>query len=150
MNALRRVVRIFCLLPLVTGSLDLVQGVRVLRPAGAVIPDRVADDPALNSQIKFLGAIWLGYGPTLWRVNADPRANAGLFRLLLGIFFLSGVGRAAAAVQFGRPGRPFTGAMVLELLGAPLLLLWHRVALREADSRLPRGRFTTPMGGDPR
>jgi hypothetical protein len=106
LNALKRVVRVFCLVPLITGPLDLVQGIRALRPVGAVIPDRVA---------------------------ADPRANAGLFRLLLSVLCLSGIGRAAAAVQFGRPGRLFTGAMVLELVGAPLLLLWHHVELRKAD-----------------
>lgn len=149
MNALTRVVRIFCLLPLVTGPLDLAQGVRVLRPASAMIPERVAADPALNSEVKFFGAIWFGYGLTLWRASADPRANAGLFRLLLGILFLSGIGRAAAAVQFGRPGRLFAGAMVLELVGAPLLLLWHRVALRQAEQRRPLGPTAT-TGGDPR
>ncbi len=133
MRPLRLVVRIFCLLPLLTGSLDLVKGIPTLRQGGAVIPEGVAVDPALNSQIGFWGAIWLGYGLTLWRASADPRANAGLLRLQLGILFLSGVGRASAAVRFGLPGGPLRGAMVLELVGAPLLLLCHRVLLGRAD-----------------
>jgi len=149
LTARQRVVRIFCLLPFGTGSRDLGQGVRALRPAGAVVPDRVAVEPALHGQVKFLGAIWFGYGLPLWRASADPRANARLFRLLLGILFLSGIGRAAAAVQFGRPGRLFTGAMVLELVGAPLMLRWHRVALRQTVQRRPLGPTTTTRGADP-
>lgn len=133
MNAIRNVVRVSCLLPCATGLLDMVRGVRALSPAGAVIPGRVATDPVINSQFKFLGAIWFGYGLTLWRASADLHANAGLFRLLMGILFLSGIGRAAAAVEFGRPGPLFTGAMVLELVGAPLVLLWHHVEVRKTD-----------------
>ena len=127
------VVRVFCLLPLLTGTLDLVKAIPPLRQGGAVIPESVADDPALNSQIGFRGAIWRGYGLTLWRADADPRANAGLLQLQLGILFLSGIGRASAAIQFGLPGGPLPGAMALELIGAPLLLLWHRARLRRAD-----------------
>lgn len=135
MDALKLVLRLVCLLPLVTGANDLAQGVRALGPAGAVIPARVAADPVLNSQFKFFGAVWFGWGLTLWRASADPRADAGLLRLLMGILFLSGLGRASAALQLGHPGRLSTGAMVLELVGAPLLLLWHRVALRGDDRR---------------
>ncbi len=135
MNALRLVIRVLCLLPFATGLLDLLRGAAYLRSGGAVIPDAVAADPVLNSQVKFWGAIWLGYGLTLWRTSSDLRANAGLFRLLMGVLFLSGVGRGAAAIQFGRPGRALEGAMGLELIGTPLLLLWHRTALRGADRR---------------
>ena len=133
MRALRLVVRVFCLLPFATGALDLVRGASYLRSGGAVIPDPAAADPVLNSQVKFWGAIWLGFGLTLWRTTSDLRANAGLFRLLMGILVLSGTGRATAAIQFGRPGRALEGAMALELVGVPLLLLWHRVELRRAD-----------------
>lgn len=132
LRRLRLVVRIFCLLPLLTGTLDFVKGVPTLRRGGAVIPDNVAKDPALNSQIGFWGAIWLGYGLTLWRASADPRADAGLLRLQLGILFLSGIGRASAAIRFGPPSRPLREAMVLELVGPPVLLLWHRVLLGRA------------------
>lgn len=83
MDALKLVLRLFCLLPLVTGANDVAQGIRALGPAGAVIPDRVAADPVLNSQFKFFGAVWFGWGLTLCRASADPRADAGLLRLLI-------------------------------------------------------------------
>ncbi len=57
MNAPRPVIRVFCLLPFATGVLDLVKGASYLLSGGAAIPDAVAADPVLNSQVKFWGAI---------------------------------------------------------------------------------------------
>ncbi len=51
----------------------------------------------------------------------------------MGVLILSGAGRGAAAIQFGRPGRALEGAMGLELIGIPHLLLWNRTELRRAD-----------------
>ncbi|WP_210203734.1 hypothetical protein [Phyllobacterium sophorae] len=58
--------------------------------------------------------------------------NAGWFRGLLGILFLSGLARGAAALQFGLPGRALNAAIVAELVGVPLLLAWHTALTRKA------------------
>jgi len=59
---LKRAVRIFCVVPIATGTLDLVLGAAVLRRAGADIPDSLTTDPVVNNQIGFWGAIWFGFG----------------------------------------------------------------------------------------
>ncbi len=50
---LKRAVRIFCVVPIATGTLDLVLGAAVLRRAGADIPDSLTTDPVVNNQIGF-------------------------------------------------------------------------------------------------
>ena len=40
--------------------------------------------------------------------------------------FLGGLGRLASAVTVGAPTAPLVGFAVLEVVGAPLMLLWHR------------------------
>lgn len=136
MNALVIAVRIFCFLPFLTGLADLLLGARVLGIAGLMVPDTIASDPALNSQIGFWGAIWFGTGLLLWKATADLAANRDWFLLLCGIVFLSGVARAIAAVRFGLPPAPLTAAMALELIGMPLAVAWHRAVLRRPD-RMP-------------
>jgi hypothetical protein len=129
MNALVIVVRIFCLLPFVTGLADLVLGPQVFGPLGLTFPAAIVSDPALNSQIGFWGAIWFGMALLLWKCTTDLVENQGWFYLLCGILFLSGVGRAIAAIRFGLPPAPLSAAMALELIGIPPVILWHRFLL---------------------
>lgn len=127
------VLRIFCVLPFVTGVLDLFIGARIFALSGTEIPASVVTDPNLNNQIKFWGAIWFGYGLSLWWVSSDLRQRATLFRILMYTLLLSGLGRALSVYQYG-PGSAFsTGAMLVELLGSVALLVWHGRLLGRAD-----------------
>ncbi len=47
---LKRAVRIFCVVPIATGTLDLVLGAAVLRRAGADIPDSLTTDQVLTTK----------------------------------------------------------------------------------------------------
>ena len=134
MNALVIVVRIFCLLPFATGLADLVLGPRVFGPLGLTFPAAIMSNPALNSQIGFWGAIWFGMTLLLWKCTTDLVKNRDWFYLLCGILFLSGVGRAIAAIRFGLPPAPLTAAMLLELIGIPLVVLWHRFLLNRLSN----------------
>jgi hypothetical protein len=130
MQRLATVVKIFCLLPFLTGGADLVDGVALLHTAGSRLDGEIRTDPVLNSQIRFWGAIWFGYGIILWRTTSDLRKNAGLFKVLCAILALSGLGRLVSAIQFGSPGAVLTGAMAIELFGAAGLWSWHASSLR--------------------
>jgi hypothetical protein len=132
MQWLKTVVQILCLLPLITGAMDLVMGARVLNAAGAALSVEALSDPILNSQIRFWGAIWFGFGVVLWVVARDLHGNALWFRLLCGVLLISGIGRAVSMLQFGLPSPPLIGATVIELVGIPLLLWWHSNALRKS------------------
>lgn len=132
MRWLKTVVQILCLIPLITGAMDLVAGARVLSAGGAALSGEALSDPVVNSQIRFWGAIWFGFGLALWVVARDLRSNAPWFRLLCGVLVISGIGRAVSMLQFGLPSPPLIGATALELVCIPLLLWWHSHALRKS------------------
>ncbi len=120
------ILRVFCLLPFLTGAADLLWGTKILELGGAVLPQQVISDPTFNNQVKFWGAIWFGYGAALWWTSSRLRADAVMFRILIGTLFLSGVGRALSVFLYGWGGPLLTAAMVIELLGPVILWFWHR------------------------
>lgn len=136
LRALAIGLRVFCALPFVTGAADLLIGVKVLTLTGAVIPPPVDVDPILNSEIKFWGAIWFGFGLILWYASRDLRQHAPLFRLLMGILVFSGLGRALSAVQFGAGSTLMFSFMVFELTAPIAVMVWHRRLLCQASGAL--------------
>ncbi len=100
MQRLATVVKIFCLVPFITGAADLVDGVALLKAAGSPIDGEIRTDPIMNSQVRFWGAIWFGYGILLWRTTSDLRKDADLFRILCAILALSGLGRFVSTIQY--------------------------------------------------
>jgi xanthosine utilization system XapX-like protein len=131
MKYLKLSVRILSVIPCLTGLLDLVLGVKAMVVSGGMLHDSAVSDASLNSQIRFFGAIWLGIGVLLWRCSADLKVNASLFQTIVWILILSGVGRLMSFLQFGMPSPPLFAAMLLELLGMPLLLWWHAWVLKQ-------------------
>ena len=129
MQRLKIAVRAFCVVAFATGFVDLFAGVKLLIFGGGHL-DGVANDPVLNSQVGFWGAIWFGFGLILWRASTHLHDEADLFRILCGIITLSGVARLVAAIMYGLPGPVLTAAMVLELVAGVGYFAWHRVLLR--------------------
>ena len=132
MHALKLAVRTLCIVPLVTGAIDIFNGVGLLIFGGAHL-ESVASDPVLNSQAGFWGAIWFGFGVILWRASSHLRDEADLFRLLSGTIALSGLARLGAAFAYGLPGPVLTVAMMVELTTGVGFLLWHASNLRHPD-----------------
>jgi hypothetical protein len=131
LNKLKVVVRILCLVPLLTGLIDLVLGAGALSSVGVDLSRTVLENATLNSQLRFFAAIWFGFGVMLWIVAGDLVQHATGFKLMCWILILSGVGRLASIMQFGLPAPPFIGAAFLELAGIPLLLIWHSQLIRK-------------------
>ena len=96
--------------------------------AGAQLGQAV-NDPILNSQIGFRGAIWFGFGLIWWWASSHLHDEPGLFRLLCGILVLSGLARLGSVVAHGFPGPELMVAMTVELAGGVGLLLWHASVL---------------------
>jgi hypothetical protein len=124
-KALQIVLAILGLIPILTGGLDLILGAHSLNVAGSLLPSEVLNDIVLDSQIRFLAAIWFGIGIILYWIIPAIDKQTMLFRLLAGGIFLGGIGRVSSAVMVGTPPIQFIGATVLELLGMPLLILWQ-------------------------
>lgn len=136
MTAFRAVVRALAILALVTGSIDVLLGLAAQATLGAALEEGYGD-PLLNSQIRYLGAVWLGFGALLWHCLGDLPKHAAILRGALVIVFIGGLGRVASVIQFGFPastvGHGFViGATAIEIIGMPLLLLWMRRLLPRA------------------
>jgi hypothetical protein len=89
----------------------------------------------LDSNLRFLSGVWLGLGlAVFWMVPRIATATV-LYRALWTMIFLGGVGRLLSMLFAGAPPLPFIGFTVLEIVGAPLFILWQaRVARSEAGA----------------
>ena len=135
MRALKWAIRVLCILAFVTGIIDMFAGVRLLIAGGGRLAS-VADDPVLNSQVAFWGAIWFGFGVVLWWTSANLRIEVSLFRILCAVTALSGLARMVAAFAYGLPGPVLTLAMIVEIGAGVGLCAWHAAVLRN-DRGMP-------------
>jgi hypothetical protein len=120
MRALKVVVLILSLIPLLTGALDIGLGAESLGMSGAVLSGQSLSDPVLNSQVRFWGAIWFAVGVMLVVAAMDLERHALWFRLICGAIFLSGIAWLVSLVQFGLPSPPLVAAVLIEKILAVL------------------------------
>ncbi|MCV2360767.1 DUF4345 domain-containing protein [Paucibacter sp. TC2R-5] len=117
------------LVPLLTGLVGMA-GLADPLYAAAGLPA----NSLLDSNLRFLSGVWCGLGlAVLWMV---PRIDTQtvLFRALWGMIFLGGVGRLLSLLYAGWPPLPFVAFTALEIIGAPLFVLWQtRVAAAHTE-----------------
>ncbi|WP_156891692.1 DUF4345 domain-containing protein [Nevskia ramosa] len=133
MKAFRVVVRALAVLALLTGAVDVLIGLPGQQKIGAALAEGYTD-PLLNSQLRYLGAVWFGFGVLLWHCLGDLPKYASIVRGAFIIVFIGGLGRVASVFQFGFPpsdlGRNFVIlATAIEIVGMPVLLVWMRSLL---------------------
>lgn len=122
------------LIAIVTGAMDIVMGVSGQVNIGVGVPAHAPYDPVLDSQVRFLGAVWLGIGIVQWVSIRDPGRYATMLQLCFAAVILGGVGRALSLIMVGLPPRG-TGlgfvvvALLIELLLVPVAWLALRRAL---------------------
>lgn len=122
---LQFVLAVLALIPVITGGLSLVLGMRALIVLGEPVPTEAVDNIILDSETRFLGAIWFGIGVAMYWVIPSIDKQTTLFRLIMGAIFLGGVGRLLSAFLVGIPPVHFIVFILLELIGMPLLVLWQ-------------------------
>lgn len=86
----------------------------------------VVPNVPLDSNLRFFSGIWLGLGLSLFAILRRIERHGDLFRALWVMIFFGGVGRLLSLFDAGSPPAPFFGVLVLELVGAPVFILWHR------------------------
>lgn len=118
--------RAFCVVPFLTGVVDMAGGLWILIQGGLELPSAVAADPTLNSQVRFWGAVWFGWGLLLWWVAGDPRERGQPLRILMATLFLSGLARLPAMFLYGMPASPLIAATTIELVAPMAFMAWHR------------------------
>jgi hypothetical protein len=86
---------------------------------------------ALDNNLRFYAGLWFAIGlMALWlapRLEREPT----LFRAIFLALFVGGCGRVLSMVFAGLPPPEFIAYAALEVAGAPLVLYWHHVALRQ-------------------
>jgi hypothetical protein len=137
MRVFRLVVALLALVPILTGPLDWLLGLRAPQLIGAQLTPAAAAEPLLGSQIRFFGAIWFGVGPLMLICLTDLARYAWILRSVFAVIFLAGVGRLMSILELGLPvdlvGRVFVLATTaIELFGMPLLIWWSFAGRRQA------------------
>lgn len=78
--------------------------------------------PNAETELRFYSVFWIAYGVILIQTARDLTKHAGRVTLLLGLFFLGGVGRGISYVADGPPHALFVVLMIIELI-LPIFLL---------------------------
>ena len=116
---------LMALIPVVTGALTLL-GLDdpLYRDMG------LPRNALLDSNLRFLGGVWLTLGLAAWWTVPRIERRGDVFRMAWGAVWLGGAGRALSMVLVGLPPLPFVAFTVLELVGAPLFIVWQRRVAR--------------------
>jgi len=83
-------------------------------------------DASLDSHFRYLSGLLLGLGVAYWSTIPDIQRQEARLGLVTLIVVTGGFFRALGLLADGSPGLVMRGALVLELVGAPLLYLWQR------------------------
>lgn len=111
-------------IPVATGLLTMM-GISDPIYADAGVPRHAL----LDSNLRFLGGLWLVLGLSLVVLIPRIERETLLFRTLWLMIFAGGIGRLLSMALVGLPPWPFVGFTLLEIAGAPLFILWQaRVA----------------------
>jgi hypothetical protein len=113
------IVALLALVPVSAGLAGVVLGPDFLR----VQPPFPAD---LGSHLRFLSGIFLAFGISWWLCLWDLDRSASRFRLLGILTICGGLARLLSLFVDGVPSTGHLLGLCLELIGVPLLLLWHR------------------------
>jgi hypothetical protein len=79
----------------------------------------------LDSNLRFFAGVWLGLGFAMLWLVPKIESQTVLYRVIWGAIFLGGVGRILSMLFAGSPPRPFIAFTVLEIVGAPLFVIWQ-------------------------
>lgn len=109
------------------GSIPVVTGVLTMMGLGDPIyaDAGLPTHALLDSNLRFLGGLWLVLGLALYVLIPRIERETMLFRALWLMIFAGGVGRLLSIYFIGAPPWPFIGFTVLEVVGAPFFIAWQ-------------------------
>ena len=125
-RGLQTVTGILAVIPVVTGAVGL-SGLRDPLYGASGLDQNIL----LDSNLRFFSGVWLGLGLGLFWIIPRIEKQTVLFRVIWGAILLGGIGRCLSKLFLAVPPIPFIGFTILEVLGAPLMVLWQS-ALRAA------------------
>jgi hypothetical protein len=131
------VVGVVLLLPLVAGLVGAFGGMGGMARLFGVDEPLVAP-PLLRNNFRAIAAAFASWAPLVVWSLAAPAERAAVFRIIVGFGFVAGLARATGWWAEGDPGPIAAGIMAIELVGMPLLLLWHARLVRAHGTLLVR------------
>jgi len=129
----RIIVVILGLIGFFTGVNDFWNGANVPGDFGKHLGQTVKD-PTLNFTLRFLGAIWAGFGALLILFSTDLKRYDIALILALVVVIVGGIGRFISTKQFGiEKGNEIMSYAIMgvELVIVPVLLIWYLVVIRK-------------------
>jgi uncharacterized membrane protein YoaK (UPF0700 family) len=123
MSYLGRTLVVLGVVPIATGLYGVLTG-------SGGIPGGDAADANVESELRFLYALWVAYGVAVIYVGLRAAESRVAVRSIAAVLFAAGVARAIAWIAEGRPDTVFVVLMVLELAIPPLLVAWQGRLLR--------------------
>ena len=98
-------------------------------------PHTIPDVPALDSNLRFLGAVGLGLGLVQLVIVPWIESRTELFRVVWLCTWLGGLARIWSIVVAGYPPVPVVISTAVEVIGIPILLYWQTVVAKSAAQR---------------
>src|SRR5215471_15943738 len=112
------------------GAIPIATGCIGLLGLGVPLYVRCGLPVSLDSNLRFYSGLWLGLGIAMYSILPSIERQTVLFRAFWGAIFLGGLGRLASIAGVGTPPAPFLGVIALELVGAPVFVVWQRQVAR--------------------
>ena len=124
---LRLVLLLAAVFALFSGLDQALGGLRTLgwmgQPPFFDVTDQGAFLVADNHQ-RFLGGVWTGLGLALLVGQGNLRTHHAMLKLICGLVFLGGLARFSQLNLEVTLGPAILGALLVELVGMPLLYVW--------------------------
>ena len=120
-RALQIVTALLGLVPVATGLIGM-SGISDPIYASLGLPA----NPLLDSNLRFFAGVWLGLGLAIFWLVPKIEQHTLLFRTIWGMIFIGGIGRIVSMLFVGLPPAPFIGFTILEIVGAPIFVIWQR------------------------
>ncbi|KAH7260831.1 uncharacterized protein BKA55DRAFT_672672 [Fusarium redolens] len=116
--------KLFAIFSMFTGTVDLIVGHKLIIPASerSLLPSPTL--AFVDNQLRFLGAIWSGYGMILWWASSNLETRKVPLSLLGTAMFLAGVGRLTSGLSLGWGAPWLKIAAAAELIAPPLIYLF--------------------------
>jgi hypothetical protein len=117
-RGLQIVLAVLATVAVASGLFGMLAGPTALPGAGPV-------DATVDSEYRFSNAFWFAAGVVVWWAVPRVHRATTVLRIILGAVFLGGIARLLAAAASGWPHPVFLGALGVELVLVPLVLLWQ-------------------------
>lgn len=104
----------------------MVVGLAIFFGGAAIYPGISEVSPALDSEIRFFAAFWLGYGWLVWWTNSNLEKRHQFVPILVFLMLLGAGGRVLSWLMVGRPIDAMVTALGVEVVMGVVTAVFYR------------------------